>query len=89
MIKEVELTHMLTACLKEYAQTNAGFQMEPEEIQQLITKTFQEVDQNNDGKIDFEEYKTLVERHPAMLDQMTVNVSAHLKAARDMRAATK
>ena len=29
---------MLTACLSEYAQTNPGFQMEPDEIAQLITK---------------------------------------------------
>ena len=37
-IKTDELSTMLTACLSEYAQTNPGFQMEPDEIAQLITK---------------------------------------------------
>jgi hypothetical protein len=52
-------------------------------------QTFDEVDTNHDGKIDFDEYKLLVQTHPAMLDQMTVNISAHLKAARDLRERSK
>ena len=54
-----------------------------------ILQTFDEVDTNHDGKIDFDEYKLLVQTHPAMLDQMTVNISAHLKAARDLRERSK
>ena len=44
----------------------------------LVNKTFADSDKNLDGYIDLEEYRLLVSNQPAMMTNMTVNVSQRI-----------
>ena len=46
-----------------------------EAIDDLVDRTFEEVDVNMDGLISFEEYKKMVENHPRILKSLTVDLN--------------
>ena len=62
-----ELTNMLKASLAEN-----DLKLTEEEISTVVKATFAEVDSNKDGFIDRDEYHALVERKPAILNNMTL-----------------
>ena len=45
----------------------------------LLDATFLEADKDKDGFINFQEYEALVDAHPDMLSQMTIDIRAKIE----------
>lgn len=67
-ISKEELSSVLEACLKDNFVN-----ITKEQLVCVVDATFKQVDQNKDGVIDFDEYKTLVSKQPSILDNMTLD----------------
>eukprot|EP00275_Glaucocystis_incrassata_P001725 EC123801.1.p1 GENE.EC123801.1~~EC123801.1.p1 ORF type:complete len:193 (+),score=26.33 EC123801.1:88-666(+) len=68
-ISRDELMKMLEAGLIENHMN-----LTQEQIDALVDATFNEADSDGDGKIDFEEYKGMVMKHPSMIRNMTIAI---------------
>ena len=69
-IDQEELFQMLQAAL----QGNPHIQLSESEMRTVVKSTFQEVDENNDGRISFEEYRSMVLQRPSFIDYLTVQI---------------
>jgi len=75
-IDKPELMSMLRAIMFD----NMLFHLSDDHIRALVDSTFSEADQNGDGLISFEEYKTLVNKHPTILKNLTLDLETDMLA---------
>mmetsp|Transcript_18253 Transcript_18253/g.29991 ORF Transcript_18253/g.29991 Transcript_18253/m.29991 type:complete len:197 (-) Transcript_18253:271-861(-) len=68
-ISREELTKMLEASLVEN-----NMNLTQQQVDSLVDATFREADKDGDGRIDFEEYRGMVMKHPAMIRNMTIAI---------------
>ncbi len=73
-IDREEITDLIEASLTE---NNLNFP--PEQVTALVDVLFLEADEDNNGEISFEEFKTLMEKNPQLLEAMTVSPVGWLK----------
>ena len=59
---------MLGACLVQNP-----LNLSQAQIEQLVDSTFAEADSDGDGRISFDEYRTMVNKHPSLLNSMTLS----------------
>jgi len=70
LISKEDLHRMLASSIKEN-----DIVMSEEQVSNLVGSTFDEADIDKDGFINFSEYSQLADKHPSMLNQITLNVS--------------
>ncbi|KAI4355523.1 hypothetical protein L6164_004286 [Bauhinia variegata] len=66
-IEREEVRQMVIAIMSE-----RGINLEEEVVQAIIDKTFEDADEDKDGKIGKEEWKAFVVRHPNLMSHMTL-----------------
>eukprot|EP00003_Mantamonas_plastica_P022575 TRINITY_DN386_c2_g1_i1.p1 TRINITY_DN386_c2_g1~~TRINITY_DN386_c2_g1_i1.p1 ORF type:complete len:124 (+),score=25.22 TRINITY_DN386_c2_g1_i1:501-872(+) len=62
---------MLKASLSE----NYLVDLSDEHLRSLVDATFSEADENNDGKISYDEYTDMVKNHPSIIDNISISQS--------------
>jgi len=83
-ISNEELTSMLKTSL-----TENGVHFTRAQIELIIRSTFEEADVNRDGFIDFEEYKAIVNKHPSILDNMTLDFASVIEQRLEQARASR
>lgn len=66
-ISQEELSRMVTTLV-----VDAGIKMTTKDIEHVIERTFEQTDTKRDGVIDFEEFRAMVQKHPQVLENMTI-----------------
>eukprot|EP01138_Halocafeteria_seosinensis_P015355 gb/GECG01015671.1/.p1 GENE.gb/GECG01015671.1/~~gb/GECG01015671.1/.p1 ORF type:complete len:217 (+),score=37.42 gb/GECG01015671.1/:1-651(+) len=80
-ISSEDLRRLLQGCLDEN-----GLHFAPSDVQKMVESTFEQVDQNRDGYIDFEEYRAMVDRNPYILQPLVVNISELIQEFRALES---
>lgn len=71
-ISPAEMAHLLRASL-----CNTGGSLSEKQVNKFVTETFKSADLNGDGLITYDEFETLVSKHPEILQEVTIDTKAY------------